>query len=127
MFDQVVRFSFPTTFLFGCGAIRHLPSCVAEVGVRKPLLVTDPGLKKSELFSVIASVFENGAQDYAVFSEVHPNPIENDVEQAAAIYRDEKCDGVIGFGGGSPLDVAKAVGVRVTHEGPLADYEAQAG
>ena len=50
----------------------------------------------AEPFSVIASVFENSAQDYAVFSEVHPNPVEEDVELAAQIYREEKCDGIIG-------------------------------
>nr|HQH72778.1 iron-containing alcohol dehydrogenase [bacterium] len=58
---------------------------------------------------------------------VHPNPVEDDVEQAGARFRKDGCDGVIGLGGGSALDVAKAVAVRVTHDGPLSRYEAQTG
>jgi alcohol dehydrogenase class IV len=62
-----------------------------------------------------------------VFGEVHPNPTEEDVLAAAERYRARGCDGAIGVGGGSALDVAKAVVVAARHEGPLTELEAQAG
>lgn len=127
MFDKVTRFSFPTTILFGCGAVRELPACLKEIGAKKPLLVTDPGLKGAEPFKKTVAALEAAGQAYAVFGDVHPNPVEGDVDGAAAAFRAGGCDSVIGLGGGSPLDVAKAAVVRVAHEGPLAQFEAQAG
>lgn len=127
MFEEITRFSFPTTIVFGVGAVRSLPKCLKETGIKKPLLVTDPGLKQTETYRKVESVLHDSDQAYALFAEVQPNPLEEDVEKAALIFRDQKCDGVIGLGGGSALDVAKAVVVRAVHEGPLASFEAQAG
>lgn len=127
MFQDISRFSFPTSVVFGSGAVADLPVRLEALGLKKPLLVTDPGLKNSEVMKRVTSVLEQAGVAFAVFAEVHPNPMEDDVEKAAAAYRAEGCDGVIGLGGGSPLDVAKVITVRVSHEGPLSDYEAQTG
>jgi len=127
MLDSVVRFAFPTTICFGPGAAKQLPACLEEVDIVKPLLVTDPGLRKTEAYIAIEGILRASGIPFAVYDEVHPNPVEDDVEQAAEAFRAGECDGVIGLGGGSALDVAKVVLVRATHEGPLSLYEAQAG
>src|ERR1700756_4260250 len=127
MFDQITTFSFPTRIVFGVGAVRQLPACLEENGVRRPLVVTDPGLRAAPPFKAVESALRDGGIQYEVFAGVHPNPIEEDVIQAAESYRAAGCDSVIGVGGGSAIDVAKATVVLARQEGALADFEAQAG
>jgi len=127
MFDKIETFSFPTRIVFGLGAVRQLPVCLDEIGVRRPLVVTDPGLRAAPPFGAIESALQDLGVRYDVFDGVHSNPIEEDVVQASRIYRTAGCDGVIGVGGGSAIDVAKATVVMARHEGALADFEAQAG
>lgn len=127
MFDQITTFSFPTRIVFGVGAVRQVPPCLTEIGVHRPLVVTDPGLRAAPPFKAIESALQDGGVNYHVFDGVHPNPIEEDVVHAAELYRKAGCDGVIGVGGGSAIDVAKATVVMARHEGSLAEFEAQAG
>jgi len=127
MFDKITTFSFPTRIVFGVGATRLLPACLEEIGVRRPLVVTDPGLRAAPPFEAIESALRDGGVRYEVFDGVHANPIEEDVVQAAESYRTAGCDSVIGVGGGSAIDVAKATVVLARQEGTLADFEAQAG
>ena len=127
MFDEVRTFSFPTKIVFGSGAVRRLPACLQETGVRKPLIVTDPGVRATPAYMAVASVLDESGFQYSVFCGVHGNPIEEDVLQSAELYRSAGCDGVIGLGGGSALDVAKAVIVIARHDGPLTELEWQAG
>lgn len=127
MFDKIATFSFPTHIVFGVGATRLLPGCLEETGVRRPLLVTDPGLRAAPPFQTVESALQEGRVRYEVFDGVRPNPIEEDVVEAAESYRAAGCDGVIGLGGGSAIDVAKATVVIARREGKLADFEAQAG
>src|SRR5690242_19484859 len=121
MFDEITTFSFPTRIVFGSGAVRRLPLALEENGVRKPLVVTDPGLRAAPAFDSVTSALRDAHTPFEVFDGVHGNPIEDDVTRSAAIYRAAGCDGVIGLGGGSAIDVAKAVVVIARHEGRLAD------
>ncbi len=125
--NEITQFSFPTPVTFGPGAIERLPDRLEEVGIRRPLIVTDPGLSATPILDRVTGVLEKAGIPYGLFMDVHGNPLEEDVEGAGQRYRADDCDGLIGLGGGSAMDVAKAVAVRVTHEGPLSDYEAQAG
>ena len=125
--QDITRFSFPTIVVFGPGAIQQLPECLSEAGIKKPLLVTDPGLKQTEAYSKVTKALKGANIEFGVFAGVHPNPLDEDVENSAKIYQSEGCDGVIGLGGGSALDTAKVVAVRAKHEQPLSDFEAQAG
>lgn len=127
MFDTITTFSFPTRIVFGVGAVRQIPAYLQEIGVSRPLLVTDPGLRAAPPFKAVESALRDGGIQYEVFDGVHPNPIEDDVLQAAESYRKAGCDVVIGVGGGSAIDVAKATVIMARQEGTLADYEAQAG
>lgn len=104
--------------------MRRLASCLEETGIHKPLLVTDPGIRATAVFEAAVSAL-NGPHE--VFGGVHGNPTEEDVLESAALYRSAGCDGVIGLGGGSAIDVAKAAAVMARHDGALAELEAQAG
>jgi alcohol dehydrogenase class IV len=127
MFNEIITFSFPTRILFGCGGIGRLPSCLEETGIRKPLLVTDPGLRATPVVAVVVSALRKASLPHEVFGKVHANPIEEDVLESAELYRSAGCDGAIGLGGGSALDVSKAVVVMARHQGALTELEWQAG
>jgi len=127
MFDEITTFSFPTKIVFGCGAVKRLPVCLEETGVRKPLVVTDPGLRATPVLDAVVWVLKGAGVPHEVFDGVHANPIEEDVLGSAELYRSRGCDGAIGLGGGSPLDVSKAVVVMARHEGALTELEWQAG
>jgi 4-hydroxybutyrate dehydrogenase len=110
-----VTFAFPAPILFGPGALAGLPARLNRLAIAKPLVVTDSGLLQTSAFKALdrTLAIERKANEWALFSEVHPNPIEDDVRGAAAAFQKSGCDGVIGFGGGSALDVAKAVRLLV--------------
>lgn len=107
---MISTFSFPTPLVHGVGALAELPAQLARAGVRRPLVVTDAGLLASPAFSLLREALDVEAP---VFSGVHPNPVGADVLAAGEAFRAGGCDGVIGFGGGSALDVAKVVRAAV--------------
>jgi 4-hydroxybutyrate dehydrogenase len=119
-------FSFPTTTIFGVGAIKELPQRLKNLGLKRPLLVTDPGLLHTEAFSMVQEILGKGGKgsEWFIFSNVHPNPIEQDVVKGAEAYREFGCDSVIAFGGGSALDAGKAVRLLVKRSNfKLADFD----
>jgi 4-hydroxybutyrate dehydrogenase len=120
---KLTRFSFPTSIWFGPGAIRELTARCRELGVERPLIVTDPGLLTTGAFQALVGALGGaGGQNkgWFVFSGVHPNPVEQDVRDAAGAFRHHHCDGVIAIGGGSPLDVGKAA--RLLVKRPSLDF-----
>lgn len=116
---EITTFSFPTTILFGPGALQRLPDELARRSVRRPLVVTDRGLVRTAVFARIVE----RAPGAAVFSNVDPNPTEQNVLDGLEVYRQEGCDGVVGAGGGSALDAAKAIRLKATHPLDLAEYD----
>ena len=116
---SVSGFSFPTAILFGAGAVERLPDELKKRGISRPLLVTDAGLARTPVFARVAALSPNAA----VFSGVDPNPTEGNVLDGLESYHQNRCNGIIGLGGGSPLDAAKAIRLKVTHELPLAAYD----
>jgi 4-hydroxybutyrate dehydrogenase len=124
MFENITSFNFPTRIVFGCGAVRQLPACLAETGIHKPMIVTDPGLRATPVLATVISVLNEAGIPHEVFAEVHGNPIEDDVIQSAAQYRAAGCDGAIGLGGGSALDVSKAVVAMARHDGDITELDA---
>ncbi len=95
--------------------------------MKKPLIVTDPGVRRTPVFDAVTGVLGEAGIAYEVFDKVHGNPVEDDLLESAGLYRTAGCDGAVGLGGGSALDVSKAVPVMARHQGPLAELEAQAG
>ncbi len=111
---MISTFSFPTPTLHGIGALAELPAQLAHAGVRRPLIVTDAGLLPTPAFALLQAAV---GSEMPVFSGVHPNPVEADVLAAAEAFRAGGCDGVLGFGGGSALDVAKIARAAVAGRG----------
>lgn len=123
---NVTAFSFPTRTLCGTGAVAELPAHLKRLGIRRPLVVTDPGLLPTGAFKRLQAVLGAEAQgrDWFLYSGVHPNPIETDVTESAEACRSNGCDAVIAFGGGSPLDVGKAARLLVKVPGlKLAEFD----
>lgn len=121
------RFSFPTDILFGAGALDQLPAELERIGCRRPLLVTDPGLRTAGLLERVSRPMIAAGLPLVVFEGVEPNPVLANVVDGAATYLDRACDGVVAVGGGSALDVGKAIRLQVTHEGPLNQYDDNTG
>lgn len=122
---SLTTFAFPTPILFGPGAIRELPAHLARLGIRRPLVVTDPGLVETDAFHALTAVLGPAGcnQQWFLFGQVHPNPVEDDVRLAARLMRESGCDGVIAFGGGSALDAGKAARLLALRPGfPLARF-----
>lgn len=116
---SLTTFSFPTPTRFGPGALRELPSHLSRLGVSRPLVVTDAGLVGTDAFRSLATVLGPNGRDHEwfVFSDVQPNPCENDVQRPAMLMREKACDGVIAIGGGSPLDAGKAARLLLKRPG----------
>jgi alcohol dehydrogenase class IV len=113
------NWNYPTAIRFGAGRIAELPEVCRELGIDRPLLVTDPGLAEMPMVkSALASV-----PRAALFSTIHSNPVGADVEAGVAAYREGRHDGVIAFGGGSALDVGKVVAFMSGQSRPLWDFE----
>lgn len=110
---EVVTFRFPTRIRCGVGARRSLESFAAAGPVKRPLLVTDGGLPTTEAYALAAEQMDRiWPRSWQSFSGVHANPREQDVDDAWQVFRGERCDAVIGLGGGSALDAAKALRLR---------------
>jgi alcohol dehydrogenase class IV len=117
------NWNYPTSMRFGVGRIAELPAACKELGMKKPLLVTDPGLRKLPMIGkALASLKAAGLGD-ACFSDVRGNPVGRNVEDGVAFYRAQGCDGIIAFGGGSALDVGKTIALMVGQTRPLWDFE----
>ncbi len=107
--------------LFDFGAITALPGELAELGVAKPLFISDQGLVRCGVFGKVRQAMPANA-DFAVFDDTPENPTVEGVEKAFAVYRKENCDGVVAVGGGSVIDSAKAVSLLGRYPGPLQQY-----
>src|SRR5262245_814148 len=116
-------FVIPTVMHHGPGAVAELPRIVQELGLRRPMIVTEPGIVRAGWLERVTQLLDAARQDYAVWSEVVSNPPVAFVDRGARVYKEEACDGLIGLGGGSSLDSAKAIGVVATHGGSIRDYE----
>lgn len=115
-----------TTTHFDFGAISQLPAELRKAGITKPFIATDKGLVDAGLVDIVAGAL---GPDYAptVFDGTPGNPTEEAVKLAFDLYGSEGCDGVIALGGGSSMDLGKAVALLAGSGGPLAQYDPLAG
>lgn len=112
--------NYVTQIQFDFGAVRLLRQECERVGITRPLIVTDQGVKAA---GVLQKALDGlGDMPHAVFDQTPSNPTEAAVRAAAAIYQEQRCDGLIAVGGGSAIDCAKGVAIAATHEGPLSHY-----
>ncbi len=101
------------TMLTGPGSIKKLPNLVKEQGVNNVLIVTDKGLTSLGLLDSLYEELDKAGVKYTVFNGVQPNPTIDNIEEARQMYLDNSCQGIIAFGGGSPMDCAKIAAARV--------------
>jgi 4-hydroxybutyrate dehydrogenase len=109
-----------TQVQFDFGAIRLLKQECDRVGITRPLVVTDAGVKAAGVLQKALDALLG--LPVAVFDQTPSNPTEAAVRAATAIYKAQRCDGLIAVGGGSSIDCAKGVAIAATHEGPLTHY-----
>ena len=99
--------------LEGEGAVLKLPAFIKNKGITKVLVVTDKGLMNLHLLDPMFEELKKQGMEYFVYDGVQPNPTIPNIEECRQLYLDNKCQGIIAFGGGSPMDCAKAAAARV--------------
>jgi alcohol dehydrogenase class IV len=117
------NWNFPTLIRFGAGRIKELPDACQQLGMKRPLIVTDPALAKLPMIENAVRVLSDANMPSAVFSDMQGNPVEENVTRGVAAYKKGSHDGVIAFGGGSALDVGKAIALMVGQNRSIFDFE----
>lgn len=117
------NWSYPTAIRFGAGRVSELAEACAAAGITKPLLVTDKGLSGLPITASTLDLMEAAGLGRAIFAEVDPNPTEINLAAGVTAYKAGGHDGVIAFGGGSGLDLGKAVAFMAGQTRPVWDYE----
>jgi alcohol dehydrogenase class IV len=102
------------------GVVRLLPEECARTGMRRPLVVSDAGVRAAGVLHMALDAL--GGLPHAVFDQTPSNPTEAAVRAAVEVVKREGCDGLIAVGGGSSIDLAKGVAIAATHDGPLKTY-----
>ena len=123
----MVTWSFPTTIVFGAGAIATLAEHVKRLGAKRALIVCDAGVVKAGIAEKVKAALEKGGIVPHVFDKVDPNPVEQNITDGVSAYRAFKADIVVALGGGSPLDAGKLIALKTTHDKPLVEYDDATG
>ena len=117
------NWNYPTAIRFGAGRITELPDACRAAGIAKPLLVTDAGLAKLDITTRTLQILRDAGLNPGLFADVQPNPVEANLTAGIAAYKAGGHDGVVAFGGGSGLDVAKLVAFMAGQTRPVWDFE----
>lgn len=109
--------------VFGAGARKLAAQYAVNLGITKAFVVSDPGVRKAGWTNDVLACLDEVNVPYVLFDGVTPNPRAEEVMHGADIYRAQKCDGIICVGGGSPMDLAKGVGIVVTNRDHIIAFE----
>ena len=120
---QKYNWNYPTTMWVGENRIKDLGSACKNLNIKKPLLVTDSGLAKSDLIKNALSSLKKEEIHVELYSDVVGNPTGTNVNEGVECFKKNNCDGVIAFGGGSGLDVGKAIAFMSGQNLPIWDFE----
>ena len=111
---------------FDNGAIEKISEVLKAHGIKNPLICTDPGLSSIGMTDKLRNLLSNEVSP-TFYEETPANPTEKAVNEALELYKTNNCDGVVGFGGGSSMDLGKAVALMANHEGSVVDYSINEG
>jgi alcohol dehydrogenase class IV len=123
--DVAQSFNFlpvPTDIHFGCGMLRSLPERLKSFGATRTLVVTDPGVRAAGILDRVTRVLQDATCKFTVWDRVKPDSGSTLIDETVAELQRHACDAVVGVGGGSSLDTAKAVAALATNPGPALAY-----
>jgi len=117
------QFTSTTRLNFRVGGVQDLGKEVISMDAHKVLLVTDPGVTKSNLIEKPIESLKKEGIPFTVFAEVEPNPSVETVEKGYKLLKEQKCDCIVALGGGSSIDAGKAIGILDSNPAPILQYE----
>lgn len=117
------NFSVFQNVVFGSGSLKKVPDILKDNGCKKVFIVSGPTLNKIGAVKKLTDLIKESGLEYDVFLDVEPNPSIETVYKATKMYKDSGATNIVALGGGSPMDVSKAVGVLATYGGKITDYE----
>lgn len=118
---RLARYALPTTIIYGSDALAQLPALLNEAGVEHPLIVTDRGLARTPIPGRAQAILRSAGIRHDLFADVESDPTLEVVDRIAALLREGGHDGVIGLGGGSAMDAAKAAAAAASGAVPVRD------
>lgn len=121
---MVTNIALPRFAKIGAGAVDELGTVVAQLGIQRPVLVTDRYLTDTGQAERLMKTLHAAGSEAAVFSETVPDPTITSLSGGLDLVKAHRADGIIGFGGGSPMDTAKALAVLSANGGSIASYKA---
>lgn len=122
IFMEVYKFVMPEV-IFGSGSIKQVGESCIRLGAQKILIVTDPGVVESGWLELVVKSCHEVGLSYSIFSDLTTNPKDFEVKKGLTQYLNAECDAILGVGGGSAIDVAKAIAILATNGGDICDYE----
>jgi len=117
-----IAFNLPSTILIGAGASRALPAQLERLGVQRALIVTDAFFASNGLADAFVALLRQHGCAGSIFADVQPDPTDHNVRDGLRAYRESSAQAVIGLGGGSAIDAAKAIAMLATNPEPLRQY-----
>lgn len=120
---QRYGYNFPTSIRFGVGVIEELAPYLQSQNLKRPLVVSDKAVTQLGFFKRVIGELEKAGISPTVYSGISKNPVESDVIGGVDHFHAEKCDSIIGLGGGASLDVARAIVLKAHHNRPLFDFD----
>ncbi|KZN23225.1 alcohol dehydrogenase [Haladaptatus sp. R4] len=123
MTQQLAEWNVPNRILFGRGASDEVGSYIDRFDAERALVVTDEGVREAGVLEPVLESIEEAGKEYAIFDGVQPDPTDTVVHEAADAYDDADANLILGIGGGSSLDTAKAASIIAANDGHILDYE----
>jgi len=116
-------FEIPSKIKYGPGVLNHLTELISTLNISKVLLVTDQGIVKAGLAEKVLKIINDSGTESVVLSDIEPNPRDVTISKGTKLLKEQKCDMVVGLGGGSSLDAAKCISIMLDNPGVINDYE----
>jgi alcohol dehydrogenase len=121
--NNIQSFYCPTQICMGIDSHRKVDSLIKEWEIKKIFLVVDHAMLKTEIYSLVEEILKKNKVSFEIFTEIEPDPSANTVEKAYELYKKSGASTVLAIGGGSTIDVGKAVGILATNGGRIHQYE----